>query len=333
MNQSLSSGFCLKKILGSNKGFSLKALLIILFLLVSVLGYLYLFTGLFGNHAKSPAEPVPNVVLKKPMPLRPQQTGELKADKTEAVVRQVAKPPITHPVTSQPAPTHPVIKDKSKPGQLLAKSETVKPPVVKPHPNLQAETKPTVPAKAAEKVYPVKAGLAEGKSPAKPAKAATPSASKTGKDKFTLLIGVYVLEKSMAPEKAKLKAAGLSPVTRKGPVKMEPMTRLFVGEFDNRAQATEELQRLRKLTRDAFILPGKDKYAVYAGSYFTKGRAESELNRLIKQGVKPIIQKTEAPVSTIRLTAGSFSSRKGAEEKSLSLKKQGIKAFIVRSGA
>jgi len=333
MNQSLSSGFCLKKILGSNTGFSLKTLLIILLLLVSVFGYLYLFTGLFGNHAKSPAEPVPNVVLKKPMPPRPQQTGEVKTDKAEAVVQQGVKPPIAHPVTSQPAPAHPAIENKSKPGQLLAKSETAKPPVAKPHPNLQAKTMPTVPAKAAGKVDPEKAGKASGTSLAKPPKAAAPSALKTGKDKFTLLIGVYVLEKSMATEKAKLKAAGLSPLTGKGPIKMEPMTRLFVGEFDNRAQATEELQRLRELTRDAFILPGKDKYTVYAGSYFTKGRAESELNRLIKQGVKPIIQKTEAPVSTIRLTAGSFSSRKEAEEKSLSLKKQGIKASIVRSGA
>jgi DedD protein len=312
-------------------GFSLISSPIILLLLVSV--FTYLFTGLFGNHPTSPVEPVPNLVVKKPMPPRPKQTGEVKIEKVEPAVKQDIKPTIAHPVTSQPAPAHPAIENKSKPGLLLAKAATVKPPFAKPHPNLQAKSKPAVPAKAEDKGKPVKAGLAEAKSPAKPANTTTPSASKAGKDKFTLLIGVYVLEKSMASEKAKLKAAGLSPVTGKGPKKMEPMTRLFVGEFDSRAQATEELQRLKKLTSDAFILPGQDKYTVYAGSYFTNDRAESELNRLINQGVTPIIQKTEAPVSTIRLTAGSFSSRKEAEEKSLYLKKHGIKALIVRSGA
>jgi len=187
--------------------------------------------------------------------------------------------------------------------------------------------------KSTEKSIPAQAGKAEEKTPVKPEKTAAPSVAKSGKDKFTLLIGVYVLEKSMASEKAKLKSAGLSPVTGKGPIKMEPMSRLYVAEFDNRAQATEELLKLRKLTRDAFILPEKDKYTLFAGSYFTKGRAESELNRLVKQGVKPILQKAEAPVSTLRLTAGSFSSRKEAEEKSLGLKKHGINASIVRSGA
>jgi cell division protein FtsN len=330
MNQSLASDLCLKKILGNTKGFSLRSLLIILLLLVSVFGYLYLFTGLFGNHPKSDGEPVQNVVVKKPMPPRPIQTGEVKTGKTEAVVKQDMKPTIAHPVTSQPAPAHPAIENKSKPGQLLAKATTVKPPVAEPHPNLREKPKPAIPAKSADKEKPVKAG---GKSPVKPEKTVAASALKTGKDKFTLLIGVYVLEKSMATEKAKLKAAGLTPVIGKGPKKMEPMTRLFVGEYDSRAQAAEELQKLRKLTSDAFILPGKDKYTVYAGSYFTKGRAESELNRLTKQGITPIIQKTEAPVSTLRLTAGSFTSRKEAEEKSLSLKKHGIKALIVRSGA
>src|SRR6266545_4695368 len=142
MNQSLSSEFCLKKILGSTKGFSMRSLLIILLLLVSVFGYLYLFTGLFGNHPTSSIEPVPNLVVKKPMPPRPKQTGEVKTDKAEAVVKQDVKPPIVHPVTSQPAPAHPAIEDKSKPGQLLVKAATVKPPVAKPHPNLQAKSKP-----------------------------------------------------------------------------------------------------------------------------------------------------------------------------------------------
>ena len=345
MNQS-SSGFCLKKTLANNNGFSVKTLLIILLLLVSVLGYLYLFTGLFGNHAKVPAEPAPAVVVKKPMPPRPQLTGEDKTDTAETVVQEGVAPPIAQPATVQPVQAvNPVTEHKSTPGQLPVKSATVKPAVTQQNAKPQLKTtpavkepqpkpapipKPAITVKAQAKAVPVKEAKTGTTSPVKPAASTATTGSK---EKFTLLIGVYVLDKSMAYEKAKLKSAGLTPVTDKGPIKMEPMSRLFVAEFDNRAQATDELLKLRKITGDAFILPGKDKYAVYAGSYFDKERAESELSRLQKQGVKSVLQKTTAPVSTKRLTAGSFSTRKEAEEKSLSLKKLGINAVIISPGA
>jgi cell division protein FtsN len=345
MNQS-SSGFCLKKTLANNNGFSVKTLLIILLLLVSVLGYLYLFTGLFGNHAKVPVEPAPAVVVKKPMPPRPQLTGEDKTDTAETVVQEGVAPPIAQPATVQPKPVeHPAIDIKPKPEQIPTKRVIVKPvaaeqkaklqpktkPAVKePQPEPVPKPKPAITVKAQAKAVPVKEVKTGTASPVKPA---TSTATTGSKEKFTLLIGVYVLDKSMASEKAKLNAAGLTPVTSKGPIKMEPMSRLFVAEFDNRAQATDELLKLRKITGDAFILPGKDKYAVYAGSYFDKERADSELSRLQKQGVKSVLQITTAPVSTKRLTAGSFSTRKEAEEKSLSLKKLGINAVIIRPGA
>ena len=307
MNQSLSSEFYLKKVLGNTKGFSLKSLLLILLLLVSVFGYLYLFTGLFGNHPNSNGEPVMNVVVKRPMPPRPKQTGEVKTGKAETVVKQDMKPTIAHPVASQPAPAHPTIENKSKPGQLLAKATTVKPPAAEPHPNQQAKPKPAVPAKSADKGKPVNE---EGKSLDKPEKTVAVSASKTGKDKFTLLIGVYVLEKSMATEKAKLKAAGLSPVTGKGPKKMEPMTRLFMGEYDSRAQATEELQKLKKLTGDAFILPGKDKYTVYAGSYFTKGTSGIGVEPADKAGSHADHTKNRSTGFHDKIDSGKFFKQK-----------------------
>jgi cell division protein FtsN len=110
------------------------------------------------------------------------------------------------------------------------------------------------------------------------------------------------------------------------------MNRLFVAEFDSRSEAAEELLKLSKWTHDAFILPGQGKYAVYAGSYFLKARAESEQSRLKKQGIKPVVQKAAVPVSTMKLTTGSFSTRKEAEAETVRLKKLGIKASVLRSG-
>ncbi len=333
MNKSFKPAIGIKNLLRGNEGKGNKTLLLTLLLLVSVIGYLYLFTGLFGQGTKTSVQPQQNEMVRKPMPPRPQQTGAVKAENKETIVQQEAKPSAVAPMPVQPAQVRPAAEKQSKPAQLKAKSSAVKSAKGENQITPQAQKRPAVPVKASIKGSPAKKVVqAEKPLSAGPATTKTPVASKPEKGNFTLLIGVYVLEKSMASEKSKLKSAGLSPVISKGPKKMEPMNRLLVAEFDNRPEAVEELVKLRKLTIDAFILPGNGKYTVYAGSYFTKGRAQSEQSRLIKQGVKPVMQKTEVQVPTMKLTAGSFSSRKEAEEKVLNLKKQGINASIVQTG-
>lgn len=335
MSQHSSSDTDKENATRGNEGKSRRTLLLMLLLIASVFVYLYLFTGLFGTGTPPPSEPVRNVVVKKPMPQRLNRSIETETKKTGIVAQQGAKLPAALPNTSQSLQPKPSVEEKvQEPDHTTAKIASEKSPKGKEHQPQQRPPQPVSAAKTLKKSDSTKIVKKEEKpSFAKPAKTAVTAASKPGKGNFTLLIGVYVLEKSMVAEKAKLKSAGLSTIIRKGPKKIEPMNRLFVAEFDSRSEATEELLKLRKWTHDAFILPGKGKYAVYAGSYFLKARAESEQSRLIKQGIKPVVQKVDVPVSTKKLTAGSFSTRKEAEEETIHLKKLGIKASVLRSGA
>ena len=92
------------------------------------------------------------------------------------------------------------------------------------------------------------------------------------------------------------------------------------------------MKKIKKITGDAFILPEKGKFSLYAGSYFVKERAEKERDRLIKAGLKPVIRKSNVPVTTYRLTAGNFQSIKPAETEAERLKKLGVKVSVVKSG-
>jgi hypothetical protein len=333
MSQSLSPETGGKKLPYGNGGKCLWALLILL-LLGSVLCGIYFFTDLFGSNVKVPLKPGQNVVIKKPMPQRRQQAKEVKPEQAVASTQQGVKPANALPGTPPPPPVEPAVVKKSKPDQIIAKSVTHESSRKEAHLQPQRQTKTGLPVKTPGKVGAIKkVGNAEKPLSVNHAKAGVPVATKAEKGKFTLLIGVFVLEKSMTAVKARLKSAGLPPVISKGSKKIEPMNRLFVAVFNSRPEAMEELLKLRKFTGDAFILPEEDKYKLYAGSYFTKGRAESELNRLTGQGVKPVLQKTDAPVSTMRLTAGNFSTRKEAEAEVLHLKKLGITASIVKVGA
>lgn len=333
MSQPLSSDADKENVPVGNEGKSRRKLLLILLMFVLVLAYLYLFTGLFGTGTESPEKAVQNVVLKKPMPQRPNQSDDAKTKESGTIAQQGAKLSETLPKTSQsPQPKLSLDVKEPKPDLTTAKNASEKHPQGKEQHPQKGPSQPVSAVKTLKKTDSTKIVKKEEKhSIVKPAKTEI-TVAKPGKGNFTLLIGVYVLEKSMATEKAKLKSAGLSPVIRKGPKRIESMNRLFVSEFDSHSDAAEELQKLKKWTDDAFILPGKGKYTVYAGSYFLKARAESEQNRLIKHGFNPVVQKADVPVSTMKLTAGSFSTRKAAVEEAAHLRKLGIKASVLRPG-
>ncbi len=326
MNESFKPAPSPRNLLRDNGGKGNKTLLLILLLFATVIGYLYLFTGLFGQGTKASVQPKQNVMLRKTMPPRPLPIEKVKEAGKEPAVAEGAQPSAPHPIQVSPAD-----EKQSKPRGLAATSSTVQPANGEREIVPQTQKGPAPSAKSPRKgsrakiVIPAEKPLSAG-----PGTRKSPVAAKADKGSFTLLIGLYPLEKPMAAEKSRLNSVGLTPIIGKGPKKVEVMNRLLVAEFDNRPDAIGELARLKKLSIDAFILPGNGKYAIFAGSYITKGRAESERNRLIKLGIKPVVQKTSVEVPTRRLTAGRFTSRKEAEEKVLDLKKQGGNASIVR---
>jgi hypothetical protein len=167
--------------------------------------------------------------------------------------------------------------------------------------------------------------------PAKPVAAVKPVGAKAAKvaaGPYTLVIGSYVVEKAMETDRAKLKKAGLVPVVKKGEPRQEPMNRLFVASFANQDEATAELNKLRQVTKDGFILPEGGTYSVYAGSYYLEGRAAVEQDRLNAKGIKLVMKKVTVTVPHLQLTAGRFATREAAHKEAERLKKLGLTATV-----
>ena len=128
---------------------------------------------------------------------------------------------------------------------------------------------------------------------------------------------------------AKLKKSGIAPVQTKVVQAVEPMNRLFVAEFDNQDSAEAELQKIRKLNGDAFLLADSGKYILYAGSYLSATKAASEAKKLASRGVTTVVKQARVAVKVTRVTAGSYAGAGEAHSDAARLKKQGISASVV----
>ncbi len=328
-------GFFIK----SETGMSRLGVLLIMLLLIAGAGFIFYFTDLLrpGNNVE-PSPPQGSLV-KKPMPPRPAANVVAITKKPANVQKEIAA------ISQNDAGT-----EKTLPPKSLGRKTNVSPQQGRTKHNIAK----SVSAKPA-KDHSAKETSAKSPAAAKP-DATTGSATKSvktakkleepGEDKFsaksgsgssdgeyTLLAGVYVMEKSMREVKAKLKSAGLAPVVTKGNKKVEPMNRLLMGEFASYPEASIEMKKVTKITRDAFILPENGKYMLYAGSYFVRESAEKERERLVNAGLKPTLRKTNVPIVTYRLTAGNYQSSKPAEIEAGRLKKLGIKVTVVKSGS
>lgn len=176
-----------------------------------------------------------------------------------------------------------------------------------------------------------------GKNTKSPAKNVAPKQSgnseqtgtKKSGERYTLVVGSYVLKSSMGTAKAKLEKAGLQPVVVPGKMRSEPMHRLLVAEVSSAQAAQEELAKVKKASKDAFFLRENGTYVIYAGSYFAQDRAVQEQERLRKRGFVPILKKTQAPVTTHLLSVGSYPTREAALKGAESLQKLGFKPYPV----
>ena len=130
---------------------------------------------------------------------------------------------------------------------------------------------------------------------------------------------------------AKLKKSGIAPVRKSDIKAAEPMNRLYVAEYTDQTVAEIELQKVKNLTADAFLVPENNKYFLYAGSYFSSSRAASEQGKLKAKGVKSIIRKAQVTIKVTRVTAGSYASPDDARKDVARLKKLGIKASVVKA--
>jgi hypothetical protein len=315
-------------------GKTLPVLLFVLLLLVAGGGCLYYFTDLIVKHGHENEPVISNASLvKKPMPPRSEISEGINREKSTIASQQTVANSNARPGAGKPAPAKISKQNEITPTRKAKKQVAIKTGTEEKLEKLTTarqiaknvpESKSSSTAKKLNKAK-------ESEYKHEETKMAKQSV-KPANGRFTLLIGVYVMKKSMAPEKSKLKSVGLKPEIVKGPKMMQPMNRLFVGRFNSYAEAALETKKISKATKDTFILPENGKFALYAGSYFEKGRALSEYERLAKAGLKTEIVRKRVPVTTFRLTAGCFASRELALKEAQHLKKVGLDASVIGSG-
>ena len=136
----------------------------------------------------------------------------------------------------------------------------------------------------------------------------------------------------MADAKKKIKSAGLSPLVKQGPKKNASMIRLLIGVFPDQKAARKELNRLRKVTTDCFILMDENRqYRLYGGTYRNVKGAVQEQERLAAHGVRSSQEQALISVPTLLLTAGSYPSREAALKGAARLEEQGVKSVVTEN--
>jgi hypothetical protein len=142
---------------------------------------------------------------------------------------------------------------------------------------------------------------------------------------WTVVAGPYLLEETLANDLAKIGKAGLTATVQPGSRRKTAMRRLFLAQFDDRAAAQGELDKLKKLTSDAFILDHGGKHVVYAGSYLLDSRAESEKERLAAAGFALTIKRADVAIPSKRLIIGTYRDKSVADAAAKRLKNAGLK--------
>ena len=186
----------------------------------------------------------------------------------------------------------------------------------KPAPSAPAVTKAENKDTASQKTSP---DLAK-----KPVKAKSELSAKT----WVLFVGSYMLEDALSADLLMVRKAGLDAAVEPGPKKKTQMNRLLLAEYNDRAEARENLEKLKRCTSDAFIIEQGGKFALYAGSYLLDARAVSEKERLGALGFALTVKRIEVAIPTRRLTAGTFSDKKSADSALKKLKEVGINASL-----
>jgi len=151
--------------------------------------------------------------------------------------------------------------------------------------------------------------------------------------RYTLSIGEYDTKPAVADAVTRIQRAGFTPLVKQGPAKTVAVIRLFVADYGNQKTARQEIDRLRKVKADGFIIKNKEgEFAVYAGSYRDPKQAAIEQERLATRGVETYLKGDHVSLPTFQITAGSFASpEEAAAESATKLEKQGLKATVTES--
>ena len=329
---------------------SQNSLLLLLLILIGGFAYLYFFTGLIRpqQEQKSAEAPAPQVI-KNPLPPPAGQNGAVPAAPAATALSATPEQKSPEPAPATTAAVQepqknietPKVDPKSKKKDLSSvpaavsatpKSSAAK-EVKKASSSVPVSGKKPVAAAVTPKAPKEKTHAVSG---TKTAKASTgkpairvPDASAV-ESPWTVVVGVYTLEDTMATDMVRVRKAGFDASVQAGPRKTMVMNRLYLSEFPERSAALSELNKLKRHTSDAFILEQSGTFAVYAGSYLLDARAASERERLAAAGYPLTVKRVDVSIPTRKLTAGRFSNKQAAEAALRKLKSAGLKPALTR---
>lgn len=326
------------------------ALLVLLLILVGGFTYLYFFTGLIKTQEvpKTAETPAPATqVVKIPLPARegetakpvgktPEKAEEPKPASSASVVAAVpAGKPVATPPKAAPAPVQAAkpAPAPAKPKEEPKKSEVAKSSDKKPLPAPGADKKGDIAAAVKKPAATEKKSTPDKKKPVSDMQAKPETAAKVKKaapESWSLIVGNYVLEEALSADMGRVRKAGLVPIVKPSSRKKTAMNRLFISESTDRATAQSTLEKLKRLTSDAFVIEQGGRYAVYAGSYLQTEAATSEKERLKAAGYTVTIKHTDIAIPSQTLSAGPFKSKKAAVAALGKLKSAGLKATLAQ---
>ena len=316
-------------------------LLVLLLILAGGFTYIYFFTGLIKPQetqktAEAPA-PAPEIV-KMPLPSRQGESakpggkapGKAEAPKAVATDQEEAAAPVAKSVAkpvakSVEAPAKPAPAVKSAPVSAIPKEEPKKVEAAKP-----ADKKPQPSPVADKKVDKAAVTKAKAKKPAAVAKKPAVADKKAAAGQWSLVVGNYVLEEALSADIGRVRKAGFEPIVKPSTRKKTTMNRLFVSESNDRAAALSTLEKLKRLTSDAFVIEKGGKFVVYAGSYLQGEAANSEKERLKEAGFTTVIKHADIAIPSQSLSVGPFSNKKAADSARGKLNSAGIKATLAQ---
>ncbi len=329
--------------------------LALLLLLVGGFAYLYFFTGLLKPEEvpiTAVAPPPTQQIVRRPLPPRnsgpekpetkPAAGGGAKAVTVAAAPSPVAVAPVKPtPVAIAPAKPAPVVASPAKPAPIVAAPAKPAPVVATPAPpvkaaprqppvTLKGESVKIEPAsnilrkKPLTPVVPAKK-MVKKHAPAPPTRERSPQATQ-----WSLVAENYVLEEKLADDLGLLRKAGLTPAIKPAPHKIAPMNRLRVAECTTRAESQSALQRLKRITSDAFVIEQGGKFVVYAGSYLQTEAAHVERDRLKLAGVTTTVTRVDIAIPTQNMIIGPFAKSQDADKALETVKKLGIKVIKVQ---
>jgi len=248
----------------------------------------------------------------------------LKRDKPP--VSAVSAPPVSVAVVpSSPEPVAPV----PEPGTSDAGEQTGARSPVETEPAAVVESRTPEPETATVQ----EPALVQEPLPVREEPAAEPGDSPVaaaGAAQFSLQMGAFILDTSVADLEKKLRAAGYEPFMKKGST-TAMMNMLTVGPFGNAADARAALSRLNEAGVDTNMRRRDDGSAIInAGSYLLEENAASVMKKIRSLGYPVKLYKSEARLPMTFVRVGRYRDMDEATTAKKELKAKGLDGIVVK---